>query len=278
LDYGTDADGAYLVMEYLPNGTLKDRMDGAMPLAQAVGYLLPITEALTYLHERSLIHRDIKPANILFDENDHPMLADFGIIKLMEGGDGATLTATGASVGTPAYMAPELIGGEASAQTDQYALGVVLFELLTGKKPFEGRTPMETLTMQKYEPLPDPRRFKADLPEGVCEFLKRALAKPPEARYPSMAEFRAALVGLTESKPEPAPVAVVVNEDATQLEAGEEDETFNAVLKTSRTTLAEPRFQRLPKDAEARSSASERQGKALGSGRIVGETFPSGGW
>ncbi|NSW53369.1 MAG: SUMF1/EgtB/PvdO family nonheme iron enzyme [Anaerolineae bacterium] len=193
LDYGVDDAGAFLVMEYLPNGTLKDRMGQPVAVREAVGWLEPIAEALGYLHQRGMVHRDVKPANILFDENDRPMLADFGIVKLMEGDDGATLTATGAAVGTPAYMAPELIGGEASAQSDQYALGVILYELLTGKKPFEGRTPFETLTMQKYEALPDPRKYQADLSEGACALLSTALAKEAGDRYASMKVFGGAL-------------------------------------------------------------------------------------
>jgi len=187
-DYGVDDSGAYLVMEYLSNGTLKDRMDSPKSVLESIQLIEPIAEALQYLHDRSIIHRDIKPANILFDENNRSMLADFGIVKLL-GGDTETLTATGVAIGTPAYMAPELIAGEAEPRTDQYALAVVFFELVTGKKPFQGRTPIETLTMQKYEPLPDPKNIVPDLAESTCTFLKKALSKTSAERYIDMKMF-----------------------------------------------------------------------------------------
>ncbi|MCD4752071.1 MAG: SUMF1/EgtB/PvdO family nonheme iron enzyme [Anaerolineaceae bacterium] len=187
-DYGVDDSGAYLVMEYLSNGTLKDRMDSPKSVLESIQLIEPIAEALQYLHDRGIVHRDIKPANILFDENNRSMLADFGIVKLL-GGDTETLTATGAAIGTPAYMAPELIAGDAGPQTDQYALAVVFFELVTGKKPFQGRTPMETMTMQKYEPLPDPRSLVPGLAQSTCSFLKKALAKASEERFSDMKTF-----------------------------------------------------------------------------------------
>jgi len=193
IDYGQDDNEPYLILEYLSNGSLSDRMKNQpFTVEEAIGVLLPLIDALQEIHKKKLVHRDIKPSNILFDKYEQPKLADFGIVKLLEGRE-HTLTATGATVGTPEYMAPELIGGEASPATDQYALGVVLYELVTGKKPFKGRTPMETLTMQKYEPLPDPRSINADLPQWVCEILQKALAKEPQDRYPDINKFAQAL-------------------------------------------------------------------------------------
>ena len=105
-DYGQDESGLYLVIEYMPGGTLRERMGKPMPVKEAAGLLLPIANALSYVHEQGMVHRDIKPANILFDVHNNPMLTDFGVVKLIEQ-SGATLTTAGTGVGTPAYMAPE---------------------------------------------------------------------------------------------------------------------------------------------------------------------------
>jgi eukaryotic-like serine/threonine-protein kinase len=188
-DYGTDDEGIYLVLEFMPGGSLGQVMQKRrFTIDQSIAVLLPLCDALTAIHKRGSVHRDLKPANVLFDDYGNPKVADFGVVKLLQGQD-MTFTPTGAAVGTPAYMAPELIGGEASPATDQYALGVMLYELVTGKKPFQGRTPMETLTMQKYEPLPDPRSINPELPGWVCQVLKTALAKEPQQRYASIAQF-----------------------------------------------------------------------------------------
>jgi eukaryotic-like serine/threonine-protein kinase len=193
-DFGYDEEGVYLVQEYMPGGTLTDHMgEGALPVEEAVTLLLPLADALQAIHDRGRVHRDVKPANILFDAYGHLKLADFGVVKLLEGQEGLTLTATGAAVGTPAYMAPELIAGEASAATDQYALGVVLYEMVTGKKPYHGRTPMETLYMHKTAELPDPRTYNPGLTGWVCEVLKKVLAKEPPDRYVDMMAFAQAL-------------------------------------------------------------------------------------
>jgi eukaryotic-like serine/threonine-protein kinase len=188
-DYGTDDEGIYLVLEFMPGGSLGQVMrKRRFTVDESIAVLLPLCDALTAIHQRGSVHRDLKPANVLFDDYGNPKLADFGVVKLLQGQD-MTFTPTGAAVGTPAYMAPELIGGEASPATDQYALGVIMYELVTGKKPFQGRTPMETLTMQKYEPLPDPRSINPELPGWVCQVLKMALAKEPQQRYASIGQF-----------------------------------------------------------------------------------------
>lgn len=177
-DYGQDEEGIYLVQEFMPGGTLAERMrKGRIPTEEAVEIIIPIAKALQAIHDLDRVHRDVKPANILFDAYGVPKLADFGIVKLMEGEEGHTLTATGAVIGTPAYMAPELIGGEASPLTDQYALGVVLYEMVTGKKPFKGRTPMETMLMQQTKPLPDPHEYHPALESWMCDVLKKMLEK-----------------------------------------------------------------------------------------------------
>ena len=134
IDYGEFEGAPYLVMEYLPGGTLKDRLGQPIPWQDAIRLLLPIARALEYVHARNIINRDIKPSNILMTENGEPMLTDFGLVKIFgeEKKDATTITSSGTGLGTPDYMAPEQWTGEATAQSDLYSLGVVLYEMITG--------------------------------------------------------------------------------------------------------------------------------------------------
>ena len=196
-DYGEHEGAPYLVMEYLSSGTLKQSQGVPVPWQQALHILLPIAQALAYAHEHNVIHRDIKPANILLTENGLPMLSDFGIAKILESNAGGTLTGTGMSIGTPEYMAPEQWTGQASPQSDIYSLAVVLYELVTGRKPYTGDTPVGIMLKQVNEPLPRPTQFVPDLPEGLEQVLLKALEKRPEDRYQSMSEFTSALESLS---------------------------------------------------------------------------------
>lgn len=191
-DYGQDESGLYLVIEFMPGGTLRERMGKSMPAKEAARLLLPIADALSYVHEQGMVHRDIKPANILFDAHNNPMLTDFGVVKLIEQ-SGVTLTTAGTGVGTPAYMAPEQMSKDFDHRADQYALGIIFYELVTGKKPYEGNTPLQTLYMHATHALPDPRLFVTDLPQEACDLLKTALAKNRNDRFPNMANFAQAL-------------------------------------------------------------------------------------
>jgi serine/threonine protein kinase len=191
-DYGDVGGAPYLVMSYIPGGTLKLRTGQPVPYPQALGWLIPIADALHYAHQRGVIHRDIKPSNILFDSEDQPVLTDFGIAKLLET-DEATLTGTGLGVGTPEYMAPEQWQGKATPATDQYALGVVLYELLTGQKPYTADTPAAIILMQANEPLRRPSTLAPGIPESLEKLLFKALANNPQDRYEDMAAMRKAL-------------------------------------------------------------------------------------
>ena len=155
--------------------------------------LLPIAKALAYAHEHNIIHRDIKPANILLTEKGMPMLSDFGIAKLLENNESSALTATGMSIGTPEYMAPEQWIGQSGPQSDIYSLGVVLYELVTGRKPYTADTPVGVMLKQVKDPLPAPRQFVPDLPAELENMIIKALQKQPEDRYKSMDEFAADL-------------------------------------------------------------------------------------
>lgn len=197
-DYGEQDGVPYLVMDYLPGGTLKKYMGNPLPFRDAARLLAPIAHALEYAHQRKIIHRDIKPANILFSDSEQPMLSDFGIAKLLESDDPAELTSTGMGVGTPAYMAPEQVNKNFDNRVDIYALGVVFYELVTGRKPYEGDTPLATMMKHTTEPLPPPRQFISDLPPAVEQVIYKALAKRPEERFQTMENFAAELEKLAQ--------------------------------------------------------------------------------
>ena len=187
-DYGEYEGSPYIVMEYMPGGTLKEQLGAPMPPAEAARLLRPIAQALAHAHREGIIHRDVKPSNILIDKNGAPKLTDFGIARILElGADATALTGTGMGVGTPEYMAPEQgLGQDVDARTDIYALGVVLYEMVTGVKPYQADTPMAVVIKHIHDPLPRPSGFVAGLPAAVEQTLVKALAKEPENRYQDM--------------------------------------------------------------------------------------------
>jgi serine/threonine-protein kinase len=198
-DYG-EADGSpYLVMAYISGGTLKNRITGPIDWRQAVTWMIPVADALYYAHQRGVIHRDVKPSNILFDDEEQPILTDFGIAKVLETNE-VTLTGTGLGVGTPEYMAPEQWQGQAYEATDQYALGVVLYELITGQKPYQADTPAAVAIQQATEPLKAPSRLVDGIPKAVEKVLYKVLANNQMDRYENMGAFKIALEDLRTDK------------------------------------------------------------------------------
>jgi serine/threonine protein kinase len=194
LDYGEHGGTPYLVMEYIPGGTLSARMGKAYSYAEAAAILAPIAHALHHAHQHKVVHRDVKPANILINESGQPMLSDFGIVKLTDTEESQGLTATGVVVGTPAYMAPEQIQGkQIDGRADIYALGIVFFELITGRKPYIANTPIELTLKHLNDPIPRPRLIVRDLPPEVEQIVMKSMAKKPEDRYQDMAHFAAVL-------------------------------------------------------------------------------------
>jgi serine/threonine protein kinase len=192
-DYGEEEGLAYIVMEYVEGGTLKDRLKGepfewqrAVKLGMAVG------RALAYAHEQGIVHRDVKPANILLPSEDWPLLADFGLIKLQQAVQ--ALTQPGMTLGTPDYTSPEQALGEtADHRADIYALGCVLFEMVTGRMPFQSQKAFELLLMHASEPPPYPRDLVPGIPEPVEAAILKALAKSPDDRYARMNDMVADL-------------------------------------------------------------------------------------
>ena len=176
---------AYIAMEYLGGGALSDRMRSGIALADAVSVIVQIAGALEFAHGHGVVHRDLKPANIMFRENGTPILTDFGIARYQDR-SATRLTQTGMLVGTPTYMSPEQINGqEVDGRSDQYSLGILFYELLTGSPPFRGDTPIAVLMMhltQAPPPLPDELRAFQDV-------FDRLLAKDRDARFANLSEF-----------------------------------------------------------------------------------------
>jgi eukaryotic-like serine/threonine-protein kinase len=198
LDYGDYEGTPYLVMEYIAGGALKSRIGKPIPYGEAAAMLLPVARALHYAHRQKIIHRDVKPENILINEADQPMLSDFGILKLVDAEESQGLTGTGKIVGTPAYMSPEQIRGrEVDGRTDMYSLGIVFFEMITGRKPYNALTPIELSMQHLRDPIPKAKQFVRDLPAEVDQIISNAIAKDPEARYPSILTFAQALEKLS---------------------------------------------------------------------------------
>lgn len=185
-DYGEEEGLAYIVMEYVEGGTLKDRLEGEpFEPQRAVGLSIGVGRALAFGHDQGIIHRDVKPANILLAREDWPLLADFGLVKLQQAR--RALTQAGMILGTPDYTSPEQALGEAADhRADIYALGVVLYEMITGRLPFEANKAFDVLLMHINEAPPKPREIIPNTPEIVEDIILKALAKSPAERYPDM--------------------------------------------------------------------------------------------
>ncbi len=187
-EYGERDGLAYLVMPYISGGTLRDELEREekLPLNKVVNYLDQMAAALDFAHERGVIHRDIKPANILMTPEKRLLLTDFGLVKIVSGGQDALnrLSETGMPMGTPDYMAPEqVIGNEIDARADIYSLGVVLYQMVTGTVPFKGEMPMRVALQHVHTPPPPPRQMRPELPVAAEQVILRVLAKRPEDRY-----------------------------------------------------------------------------------------------
>ena len=176
IDYGHYESLPYLVMPFVPGGTMKKYLGEPVDYQQAARLLVPVARALHYAHQQGIIHRDVKPANILITTSNEPMLSDFGVAKMIE--SDTHLTGTGLGIGTPDYMPPEQWSGKALPQTDQYALGIILYELVTGRRPYVADTAPAVMFKHLQEPLPRPSDF-ANVPEKVEKVLYKALAKAP---------------------------------------------------------------------------------------------------
>jgi serine/threonine protein kinase len=189
-DYGESEGISYFVMRYLEAGTLKNKMEaGPLSLTEIDQIFTQLTSALSYAHSHGVIHRDLKPANALIDSQGNLFLTDFGIAKLLADAS-PRLTQTDAIMGTPAYISPE----QAQAQTvdqrsDIYSLGIILYEMVTGRVPYVADTPLAVILKHVSAPLPMPSSIKTDIPEAIETVILKALAKDPDDRFATVAEF-----------------------------------------------------------------------------------------
>lgn len=222
-DFNVEDDTYYMVMEFIPGETLQDQLkrlneaDRSMEIEDVVDYLINICEASDYAHDRGLIHRDIKPANIMLSVQKQAILMDFGIAKII---GGQQHTATGAVVGTAQYMSPEQIKGEQlDRRSDIYSLGVTLFEMVSGRPPFEADSAMTLMMMHINDPVPEVKLLNPDVSPKLVGVINKALAKSRDDRYQTAGEMAVALrevLGLPTEVP-PAAAAAAVS-DATVVE------------------------------------------------------------
>jgi serine/threonine-protein kinase len=176
----------YLIVEYVSGGSLADMLasQGRLPSGRVTELALDLADALTRAHRLGIIHRDLKPANVLLAEDGTPRLADFGIAHLA---DSPRLTRTGVLMGTIDYLSPEVCQGEpADERADIWAFGVMLFQMLSGRRPFEAKTLSAKITAILTQPVPDLAQLTPDIPEALIDLVYRMLAKDPQQRIPSV--------------------------------------------------------------------------------------------
>jgi eukaryotic-like serine/threonine-protein kinase len=195
-DYGAWEGRPYMVLEFLPGGTLEDRLGDGRPLpdAETERIAREVAAGLAHAHSRGLVHRDLKPANVLFDADGRAKIADFGIARI---GGAGTLTEAGTLLGTAAYISPEQAAGEpATAASDVYSFGVILFRMLTGRLPFAAEVPLELVAMHRNVPPPPVASVRPGAPPQLASLADASLAKNPGARPPDGRALVAALGGV----------------------------------------------------------------------------------
>jgi serine/threonine protein kinase len=209
-DSGEQDGQPYLVMRFMAGGSLAERIArGPLSPPQAAGVLTRIASALDHAHSRGVIHRDLKPGNVLFDPAGLAYLSDFGIAQIAEAT--ISLTVSGAIIGTPAYMSPEQVQGdvELDCRSDIYALGIMLFEMLTGRQPYQASTPTKVMMKHVLEPVPHIRDLDPALSPEVDDVVARAMAKERSGRFPTAGQLAQALVELLDGEPQSVAVPFV---------------------------------------------------------------------
>ncbi len=220
-DFDREGPNSYMVMEYVDGGTLKDRMQAlaakgeSLPLNETIRIIKDIGAALAFAHSAGMIHRDIKPANVLIDRRGRVILTDFGIAKMVSS---AKFTASGSLLGTPAYMAPEQgLGQPGDNRADIYSLGVMFYQLVTDRLPYEADTPVAVILKHVNEPMPMPRTIKPDIPVGVERIIAKAMAKDVAQRYQTVDDMLRDLNNLDKAALLDLPEATMI---ATKLPSG----------------------------------------------------------
>jgi len=187
-DVDFDNNQLFYIMRYMHGGSLTERIESKQLDLEQISYiLLRLADALDYAHRKGVVHRDLKPGNILFDESNNAYISDFGIAKFAKA---ATRLTHSGIIGTPRYMSPEqALGEEVDGRSDQYSLGVIMFEMLSGQAPFDADTPLIMALKHATEPAPNIVEVNPNLPPEIGEVFKKILAKEPDQRYVNVAEF-----------------------------------------------------------------------------------------
>jgi serine/threonine protein kinase len=192
-DLGEEQGTHYITMEYVSGEDLKSELIRMGPLSagKAISIAKQVCEGLAEAHRLGVVHRDLKPQNIMIDRKGNAKIMDFGIARSLRG---KGITAAGVMIGTPEYMSPEQVEGkEADQRADIYSLGIILYEMLTGRVPFEGDTPFSVAYKQKNEAPSDPKKFNPQIPDGLCQLVLRCMEKEREKRYQSAEEISSEL-------------------------------------------------------------------------------------
>jgi serine/threonine protein kinase len=193
-EYAEEKGWPYIAMQFIEKGQTLSHLgqNGPLDWRHTVALVIPIARALHYAHEHGLIHRDIKPSNILLGKDGSPLLADFGLVKDKD--PSQSLTDSNAAIGTPAYIPPEQVDAqEVDGRADMYSLGVVMFELITGRLPFAYQSATRLLLAHAMEPPPAPRDFNPDCPLTLEGIILKTLQKSPDERYANLVELVGAL-------------------------------------------------------------------------------------
>jgi serine/threonine protein kinase/formylglycine-generating enzyme required for sulfatase activity len=202
-DFGREGELSYIVTKYVVGGTLKDQLGQPFDLQCAASITTQVASALDYAHDQGIIHRDVKPSNILLDRGEWALLTDFGLAKMI--GGSVHITGSGVGIGTPAYMSPEQGQGlEVDRRSDVYSLGVILYEMLTGRTPYDADSPLTVMVQHITKPLPSPRLVNPDIPIEVERVILKALMKDPVYRYAYAGDLAIAL-GTAVEKAEETP-------------------------------------------------------------------------
>ena len=218
-DIGEYDSSPYFVMELLNGSTLRNMTGSPIPAHRAASLLVPIADALAYIHSKGYLHRDVKPSNIIINSEGSPILTDFGISRtITETPDTPVLTQAGKAIGTPDYMAPEqALGKTIDGRADEYALGAIFYELLTGTKLYQGDSQISVIMQHVNSPIPSAKKINPNITAYEEAVLEKALAKDPNDRYPSMKAFEAALRSIADGT-ENGNIASDVSETVTTLE------------------------------------------------------------
>ena len=250
-DFGEEEGQPYIVMRFMSGGSLSERLrQGALPVQEVIHIFNRLAPALDVAHAKGITHRDLKPANILFDQYGNACLSDFGIARLAQSG-GVTLTG-GNILGTPAYMSPEQVQGdkEIDGRSDIYAMGVILYQLLSGNAPYQATTPARVMMMHILDPVPNILEVRPDLPSGMEKIITKAMAKEPDQRYQTMNDLSLALAATVTEPITPRPDQLV-QADATMVASGKTE--VKPLGKQPLKTVIAPRAEAKPVPAKKAS-------------------------